>query len=161
MIKVVALSDSHVSSLNSLPSKILDELASADWVVHAGDFTEANLVNELKTYGNFKGVRGNMDSPEVKALLPETELLEVRGFVIGICHPAEGGPPLRIEERVRRKFDKVDVIIYGHTHKPKNEVRDNVLYLNPGSSTGAWPAAYASYGILEIEDTIKARIVRI
>ncbi|MEM4675508.1 MAG: metallophosphoesterase [Nitrososphaerota archaeon] len=161
MVKVVVLSDTHTSSLNSFPSKVLDEIADADWVVHAGDFTEVSLVNELKAYGHFKGVRGNMDSPSVKALLPEIELLEVGGFIIGICHPAEGGPPLRIEDRIRKKFDKVDVIVYGHTHKPKNEVRDNILYLNPGSATGAWPAARASYGVLEIEDTVRARIVQL
>ncbi|MCS7135839.1 MAG: metallophosphoesterase [Nitrososphaerota archaeon] len=161
MIKVIALSDTHTSSLSSLPSKILDELASADWIVHAGDFTGINLVNELKVRGNFKGVHGNMDSPSVKALLPEKELLEVGGFIIGICHPAEGGPPLRIEDRIRAKFDKVDAIIYGHTHKPKNEVRDNILYLNPGSSTGAWPATSASYGVLEIGDSIKAKIIHV
>lgn len=161
MIKIVALSDTHTSSLDSLSSKILDELASADWVVHAGDFTEASLVNELKSHGNFKGVRGNMDSSSVKVMLPEIELLEVSGFIIGICHPAEGGPPFKIEDRIRKKFDKVNVIIYGHTHKPKNEIRDNVLYLNPGSATGAWPATRASYGVLEIGDTIKAKIVQI
>ncbi len=161
MIKVIVLSDSHTYSLDLFPRKILEELDTADWIIHAGDFTEIDLVNELKARGNFKGVRGNMDSLEVKTLLPETELLEVGGFLIGICHPAEGGPPLRIQDRIRAKFGRVDVIVYGHTHESKNEVRDKILYLNPGSATGAWPATYASYGIVEIKDNIRVRIVHI
>ncbi|MEM2910199.1 MAG: metallophosphoesterase [Nitrososphaerota archaeon] len=161
MTKVVVLSDSHTSSLDSLPTKILDELSDTDWIIHAGDFTEVGLVNELRACGNFKGVRGNMDSQEVKVLLPETEMLEVGGFLVGICHPVEGGPPLRIESRIRERFSNVNVIVYGHTHRAKKEVRDNILYFNPGSATGAWPAPYASYGILEVKDTVKARIVHL
>jgi len=161
MIKVVVLSDSHTSSLDSLPSKILDELSGADWVIHAGDFTEDRLVKELKAHGNFKGVHGNMDSPSVKALLPETELFELGGFLVGVCHPAEGGPPIRIESRIRERFGSVNIIVYGHTHKPKKEVREGILYFNPGSATGAWPAPYASYGILEIREAVEAKIVRL
>ena len=119
-MRIVVISDTHRQGIEELPPKILDEFREADLIIHAGDYAGRRLLDELRKH-KFRGVYGNMDPPEVRRKLPEKEIIEVAGFKIGLTHPSEGGPPFGMEERVRRKLGDVDVIIYGHTHRPRNE----------------------------------------
>jgi putative phosphoesterase len=132
-----------------------------DLIVHAGDFTGKRLLNGLRKFGDFKGVYGNMDFPSVREELPKNLTLELKGFKIGVTHPSEGGPPFELEKRLKKKFEQVDAIIHGHTHFPKNEVVDGILYFNPGSITGKFPAHHKTFGILEIDKKVKGRIVKL
>lgn len=160
-MRVVVLSDSHADSIDRLPRKAIDELTGADLVVHAGDYTGRELLEDLRRTGNFKGVHGNMDPPEIKRELPALETIAVGSHCIGVNHPPEGGLPLGIEGRVRAKFKDVDVVIFGHTHRTKNEYRDGVLYFNPGSVTGTFPATAKTFGILAIGQEIDSEIVSV
>ena len=160
-MRIGVLSDTHVQELEDLPRDVVDELTSVDLIVHAGDYTGKRLLDELRKLGDFRGVYGNMDPPKIRSELQAVEVFEVAGFKIGVAHPAEGGSPFRLENRIRKKFKQVDVIIYGHTHRVKNETQDNILYFNPGSAIGAFPARYKSYGILKIQKGIEAKIIRI
>jgi len=157
-MKIGVLSDSHVRELAELPQKLVDELSGMDLIVHAGDYTGKGLVDGLRTLGEFRGVYGNMDPPEIRAELSPIEVFEVVGFKIGLIHPSEGGPPFQLEQRLRKKFDQIDIIIYGHSHQATSEVRDKILYFNPGSAVGKHPAISKTYGILELGSTIKSRI---
>lgn len=76
-MRVIVLSDSHADSIDLLPRKAIDELSGADLVVHAGDYTGRELLEELRQLGNFKGVHGNMDPPEIKRELPALETIVV------------------------------------------------------------------------------------
>lgn len=160
-MKIVVLSDSHTDSIDSLPSRILDELSGADLIVHAGDYTGTKLVEELRRRGNFKGVHGNMDPPEIKQQLPAVETVVVGGLRIGVNHPSEGGMVFGIEERVGAKFRDVDAIIFGHTHRTKNEHRNGVLYFNPGSATGTFPATAKTFGIITVGKEMRGEILRV
>lgn len=68
---------------------------------------------------------------------------------------------MTIESRIRRKFHDVQVIIHGHSHRTKNERREGVLWFNPGSATGKFPALKKSYGVLTIDDEIRGKIVEL
>ncbi|MCX8189517.1 MAG: metallophosphatase family protein, partial [Nitrososphaeria archaeon] len=115
--KVLVLSDTHCSSLAQLSSKIYDEIKNVDIIIHAGDYTQVGIVEELAKLKTFYGVYGNMDSYEIKNKLPERLVIELEGFKIGIIHPPEGGPPLGIKKRVKALMkEKVDTIIFGYTH---------------------------------------------
>ena len=160
-MKIAVLSDSHTDSIDSLPSRILDELSGADLIVHAGDYTGTKLVEELRRRGNFKGVHGNMDPPEIKQQLPAVETVVVGGFRIGVNHPSEGGMAFGIEERAGAKFRDVDAIIFGHTHRTKNEHRSGVLYFNPGSATGTFPATAKTFGIITVGKEMRGEILRV
>lgn len=160
-LKIVAISDTHTNSLQSLPNEVLKEIEDADWIVHAGDYTGRKLVEELMSLGKFKGVYGNMDPPSVRSMLSSVEVLTVGKYTIGVCHPSEGGPPFNIESRIAEKFEKVDAIIYGHTHVAKSSKINNIIFLNPGSATGAWPATRRTYGVLKIDDEIKPMVIKI
>jgi uncharacterized protein len=157
----VVLSDSHADSMDRLPRRIVDELSGADMVIHAGDYTGENLLGELRRLRNFKGVHGNLDPPEIKRGLPALETAVIGGFSVGINHPSEGGSPFLIEERIGARFQHVDAIVFGHTHRAKKEYRDEVLYFNPGSATGTFPASARTFGILTVGKEITGEILKV
>lgn len=159
-MKIGVISDTHAKDLVDLPVRIPEALRDVDLIIHAGDYTTINLLDQLRYLGNFKGVHGNMDTKELRRELPAKEILEIEGFRIGITHPAEGGSPIGLEKRVGAEFGTdLDLIIYGHTHKPVNKRIGNVIYFNPGSATGVFPARYRTYGILRIEDEIEGELI--
>jgi hypothetical protein len=160
-MKVVVLSDSHVDSIDSIPRRVVDELSGADMVIHAGDYTGKKLLEELRRLGNFKGVHGNKDPLAIKRELPALETVVIAGRRIGINHPAEGGTPPGIEDRIRAKFRDVDAIVFGHTHTTMNKYKRRVLYFNPGSATGTFPASMKTFGIITIGKEMRGEIVRV
>jgi len=159
-MRVIVISDTHCQTLDELPPTILDEFSEADLIIHAGDYTGKRLLDELQKL-KFRGVYGNMDPPEIWRELPEKEIIEVAGFKIGLTHPPEGGAPFGMDGKLRRKLGDVDVIIHGHTHRPRNEKAGNILYFNPGSLTGKFPAIHRSYGIIKIDREIKGEIMKV
>ena len=161
-MKICVISDTHAEDLSGLPDRILDALDEVDLIIHAGDYTSINLLDQLRDRGNFKGVHGNMDTKELKDELPAKELLELEGFRIGITHPSEGGSPVGVEKRVETKLGvDLDMVIYGHTHKPVNKRIGALIYFNPGSAAGVFPARYSTYGILKLEDEIEGQILKL
>jgi putative phosphoesterase len=146
------ISDTHITAFNELPVNIRQALAEVDLIVHAGDFTCMAVLEGLRAIKPVKAVHGNMDSTELKKALPEKEVFEVNGRRIGLVHGY--GEPFGITERVRRQFEKVDVIIFGHSHEPCNRYNQGVLLFNPGP-------ARDSFGLLTITDVIKGQILRV
>ncbi|MCL0035016.1 metallophosphatase family protein, partial [Dehalococcoidia bacterium] len=139
-------------SLGSIPTPILMKLEEVDLIVHAGDFTKGAVLEELRMLGEVKAVCGNMDSSELQRMLPSKELFTVNGKRIGLIHGSGG--PWGIAKRIRPVFDDVDIIIYGHSHEPHSKVIQGSLLFNPGPARNY-------YGLLTIEDEVKAEIVRI
>ncbi len=160
-MKIGVISDTHTNSLDRLPKKLLDELSGMDMIVHAGDYTEKKLLDDLRKLGNFRGVYGNMDSWDIRKELSAIHNLEFEGFRIGVNHPAEGGAPFGIEKRLRPKFKDIHALIYGHTHQAKHEKVGDVLYFNAGSATGTFPALKKTFGILHIEKEIRGEIIKL
>src|SRR5437667_10029247 len=130
-------------------------------IIHAGDFTSKRLVDAVHRMGPVRGVYGNIDRPEVRQELPAIDTIQAEDFMIGVNHPAEGGSPLTLEHRLRPKFRRVQAIIHGHSHQTKNDFRDGVLWFNPGSATGTFPARQKTYGILTIDKEIHGEIIRL
>lgn len=151
-MRIGVLSDTHIESFDQLDSRIISTLAGVDLIVHAGDFVAKAVLDGLKQIGEVRAVRGNMDSLEIKRILPEKELIEIEGRKIGIIH-GWGGPD-GIDDKVRGEFGEVDIIIYGHSHYAQNETRHGVLFFNPG-------AARRSFGILTVGDEVSGEIIRL
>jgi uncharacterized protein len=160
-VKICVISDTHTDSIDDLPGRVLDELSGADMIIHAGDFTGKPFVDALRKIGPFRGVYGNIDGPDVRKELPVIDIIQAEDFMIGVNHPAEGGSPLTLEQRLRPKFPGVQAIIHGHTHRTKNDFRDGVLWFNPGSATGKFPATRKTYGIMTINKEIRGEIIRL
>ncbi len=151
-MRIGVISDTHARAIDGVPSAILKALETVDLIVHAGDFTEKAVLDGLKAMGHVKAVSGNMDSREIKRILPPTELFTIGGKRIGLAHGSGG--PLGITERVQALFTDVDVIIFGHSHEPCNRYLRGTLLFNPGQ-------ARSSFGLITIDDRIKAGIMRV
>ena len=151
-MRIAVLADTHVDRLEHLPKKTVDALSTADLIIHAGDFTDVQLLNELRRLCDVKAVHGNMDSRELKAELPVKEIVETKDKRIGITHGS--GAPWGIEERIRKTFEsnRVDIIVYGHSHRSQNKVIDDILFFNPGKATD-------SFGILTVNGAATGEIV--
>lgn len=158
---IIVLSDTHCGSIDQLPSKVLEEIEEADLIVHAGDYTSISLVDQLRRLKPFYGVYGNMDEVRVKSSLPPEVVIDLRGFKIGLTHPPEGGSPLGIKRRLRKRFDvKLDAIIFGHTHHSEISTDHGILFMNPGALKGSLPYS-RSYIVLDISDRLEPKIVYI
>ena len=146
------LADTHVDSLGYLPRKLVDALSTADLIIHSGDFTDFLLLRELKQLAEVKAVHGNMDSRELKTELPAKQIVEADDKRIGITHGS--GAPWGIEQRVRKVFepDRVDIIVYGHSHRSQNKVIDDILFFNPGNAAD-------SFGMITIAGGAKGEII--
>ncbi|MBI4981675.1 MAG: metallophosphoesterase family protein [Candidatus Omnitrophica bacterium] len=162
-MKIGVLSDTHIPDrAKSIPQEILDAFKNVDMIIHAGDFADLNILEKLKsTCSNVKAVAGNMDPAEIKEKLPEKEIFKIGKFKIAVAHG--WGQPDKLPALLAEKFkdDDVDVIVFGHSHKAFNEKIGKILFFNPGSPTDNIFAPYKSYGIIEINDKITAKIIKL
>lgn len=151
-MKIGVIADTHAQTLEDVPWSIIDALEKVDLIVHAGDITERAVLEGLREIGEVKAVYGNMDSGELKRMLPDKRTIDVKGKQIGLIHGSGG--PWGMAERVRPLFGDVDIIIFGHSHLSCNEYIRGTLMFNPGR-------ARDSFGVLTIDKEIKAEIVRV
>lgn len=156
-MRIGVLSDTHLHRVTPLLRRIHEEyLGDVEAVLHAGDVVSAEVVRFLDR-GGFYGVHGNMDPPDVRDLLPPARVVELDGRRIGLMHG--GGSPSGLEERVMQQFPDVDVLVYGHSHRPVSHVRNGILCFNPGTATGFSRSGEHTIGILELGETLQGRIV--
>lgn len=166
-VRIIVIGDTHISDFNELPPEMLKAILSADLVLHVGDFTSKNILDELiKLKGSqFVGVYGNADPLSIRNQVLEKEIIEVNGKKIGITHPAVGGTYENTKKKVLRKFkdDNVDAIIYGHTHDPLIEEFNGIILVNPGKGylEKEYFGAPTSFAILSLDNKIHAEIINI
>lgn len=160
-MRIVVLSDTHIPiAAQDLPLKIYDEIKNADMIFHAGDFIGDELLYKLKALKPLKAVYGNMDSKEIRKQLKPKEIIMIGKFRIGLIHGY--GAPSELLATVTREVEKVDAIVFGHSHVAMNTKKDGILYFNPGSPTDRIFASKNSYGILEVTDKkIEGEIVEL
>jgi uncharacterized protein len=129
------VSDTHLPrGRRRIPDRCWEELAAADLILHAGDFTAPEVLHDLETLGPpVAAVHGNVDAPELCERLPEARAVEAAGARIAIVHDA--GPARGRLERMRLRFPDADAVVFGHSHIPLHESRDGFQLFNPGSPT--------------------------
>lgn len=151
-MKIGIISDTH---LNKHPEKILDYLEKCfkdmDLIIHAGDYTNSKVITLIKAHNKFVGVFGNVDKAPVRELVKEKEIIELCGQKIGIFH-GHGTKDTTIE-RAYNIFlaDKVDIIVFGHSHNPSISTKNKILMLNPGSLSRKRKEPWFSYIILSLD----------
>jgi len=132
-LRIFVLADTH----NHLPAKVESLANGADEIWHLGDVCDSGILETLEQIGPpVTLVRGNCDSNVEWPLLVDLKRNGVRFRLVHI-------PP-------DRRPENVDVLLHGHTHVPRNERRDGVLFLNPGCVTRPNRGAAASVANLEI-----------
>lgn len=162
MARLAVVSDTHIPDREAeIPDAFRDRIASADLVVHAGDFTTAEVLDEVDRLasGDLIAVAGNMD-PEVLGLAA-VETFEAGGIQFVVTHGTGSldGYEQRVAGVVREEGGSVGIA--GHTHEPLDRVVGGVRLLNPGSLTGASPAEQATMLTLDARNgTIEATLHR-
>jgi uncharacterized protein len=148
--RVAVISDTHLPrGTRALPEECLRLLATADLVLHAGDFVSKRFLEELRAIGPpVEGVYGNMDEPALRTSLPRQRVVEVDGVRIGMVHDA--GPRVGREARLAARFEDCEAAVYGHTHVPQVERFQHLWVLNPGSPTERRSAPVHSMLVLRI-----------
>jgi len=158
-VKIGVISDTHLKSYDERLRIIMEDyFGDVSLILHAGDLVDISILDAFDGK-EVKAVCGNMDSPEVKKLLPDKLVLDLNGYKVGLIHG--WGIPFGIEKKLRGKFDDIDCLIYGHTHRAVNMVKDNVLFFNPGSAIDKRFSENNTIGILEINDTITGEIIEL
>ncbi len=126
-------------------------LESADHVLHAGDVVDPSLLDEIKALAPVTVVMGNCDAHDIRDWGATDEVeLELGGVPIAMLHDA--GPTKGRWARMRARFPRARVVVFGHSHLPVNEDHDGLLLFNPGSPTWKRRAPFPSMGLLWIED---------
>lgn len=158
-MKIGVLSDTHLSApTEDFLEIIKTHFSDVELVFHAGDYVDESIVDYLSSR-EFVGVAGNMDSHEITKRLPLKKVVELSGFKIGLIHG--WGGPAGIEKRIYQSFEKVDCIIYGHTHTAHNKQVGNTLLFNPGSPMGSWHSSSRTIGRLHLDESIRGEIIHI
>jgi len=122
MPRIGVISDTH----GLVRPEALRALRGADLIVHAGDVGAPEVLEALRAVAPVVAVRGNNDRGRWARALAETEVVERGGRALYVLHDLH-------ELDVDPRAAGYHAVIAGHSHQPRVEHRDGVLYLNPGS----------------------------
>jgi len=145
---IAVVSDTHMpKGRRALPEECVARIREAEALIHAGDFSAASVLAELRALCPVVlAVHGNVDDAELRRELPEALEVEITGRTVAIVHDA--GPSKGRLERMRARFPKADAVVFGHSHLPLHDERDGFQIFNPGSPTERRRAPRASMGLL-------------
>jgi putative phosphoesterase len=117
------ISDTH----GLLRPEALKSLAGSEHIIHAGDIGAAEILTALRQIAPVTAIRGNVDTEHWARRLPETEVVELAGLHIYVIHDSN-------MLDLNPKASGFAAVISGHSHQPRQDVKDGVLYFNPGSA---------------------------
>ena len=121
--RIGIISDTH----GLLRPEAVGRLVGVDHIVHAGDIGKSDIISALHSIAPVTAIKGNVDKGEWAAKYADTEIVRLAGMSIYVLHDLKA---LQIDPAARG----IDIVISGHTHVPKVETVEGVLYLNPGSA---------------------------
>jgi len=137
---VGVISDTH----GLLRAEAIEAFGGVDHILHAGDIGAPEVLAALVRIAPVTAIRGNVDIEPWARELRETEVVELGGVTIYMLHDL-GRLDLKPETA------GIHVVVYGHSHQPKMEERNGVLYFNPGSAGPRRFKLPVSVGRLRVE----------
>ncbi len=145
------ISDTH----GLLRPEAVGALRGSDYIIHAGDIGSQEIMEALSVVAPVTAVRGNIDKAAWARRLPESDVLEVGGISIYVIHDLA-------QLDLKPKAAGFAIVVSGHSHIPKQETRDGVLYFNPGSAGPRRFKLPVTCGKLVIKGgNIQAEIIRL
>ena len=123
MAVIGVISDTH----GLLRREAITALQGSDHIIHVGDIGHPAILDRLNEIAPVTAVRGNVDKGAWAQKIPESNVLEVEGVSIYVLHILD-------ELDLKPEAAGFAAVIYGHTHVSKQEVKNGVLYFNPGSA---------------------------
>jgi len=123
MTVIGVISDTH----GLLRAEAVEALRGAELILHAGDVGAPAVLEGLRKLAPVTVVRGNVDGGAWARGIPQSEVVEIEGVSIYMLH-------ILAELDLKPDAAGFAAVIYGHSHEPASEVRNGVLYFNPGSA---------------------------
>ena len=162
-MRVVVLADTHAPRRwKTCPPPVAARLRRADLILHAGDVCTADVLTELAAYAPVRAVLGNNDGPDVAAWgAPQALELDLDGLPVAMIH--DSGDAKGRLARMRRRFPRASLVVYGHSHIPLDQADRQLRIFNPGSPTDRRRQPHATVGVLRIEAgrLVEARIEQV
>lgn len=140
MVRVALISDIH----GRLSEKARRCLEKCDYIVCAGDTESLSILSEMEAMKPLTAVRGNCDWRPWASDLPKDDILKVEDVTIYVIHNIDH---LSFEPDPQR----IDVVVYGHTHRSRQYYKNDVLYVNPGSASEPRGGDSARMAVLEVD----------
>jgi hypothetical protein len=145
------ISDTH----GLLRPEAIEALRGSDHIIHAGDIGKPEILDQLKTIAPVTAVRGNVDGASWAKRIPLTDVVEVSGVSIYVLHILD-------QLDLKPEAAGFSAVIYGHSHLPNQEMKNGVLYFNPGSAGPKRFKLPITIGKLFLENSkLRGEIVRI
>ena len=144
--RLLLLADTHVPKrARVLPAQVWRAVDEADVVLHAGDWVDVTLLDELEHRAHrLVAVHGNNDGHDLRSRLPLVARAEVEGVRLALVH--ETGAAQGREGRCAAEYPEDDVLVFGHSHIPWDTTADTGLrLLNPGSPTDRRREPFCTY----------------
>jgi putative phosphoesterase len=150
-VVVAVISDTHLPrGSRRIPDACVASMRASDLILHAGDFTYPEVLDDLETLGPpVMGVHGNVDTEELCRRLPEARIVDADGARIAMVHDA--GPAMGRLERLQARFPEADAVVFGHSHIPLHEERGDFQIFNPGSPTDKRRQPEFTMGVARVE----------
>ena len=120
---VGVISDTH----GLLRPEAVATLQGSDYIIHAGDVGDPAILKRLKEIAPVTAVRGNVDRGSWAKKILETNVLEINGLSIYVLHDLN-------QLDLNPEAAGFSAVVSGHSHMPKQETKNGVLYFNPGSA---------------------------
>lgn len=160
-MRIGVVSDTHLADGRRLPADLLQALEGVDGIFHLGDITDLSVLDALREIAPVEAVYGNMDPLSTRRALPERRIVELAGFRLGLVHGS--GAPEGLAERLIGRFrgEDLDVLLFGHSHRPEVRTVGGVLVLNPGSPVTNPFSVERTCAILHLEGEARGEIVRL
>lgn len=144
------ISDTH----GLLRPEAVAALAGVEHILHAGDVGDMAILEALRKIAPVTAIRGNVDVHGTCAELPATDVVELGGRLFYLVHSVHD---LDINPAVAG----VAMVVSGHSHKASVEVRDGVVYFNPGSAGPRRFSLPVTVGFVTIEDGVEASVLEL
>lgn len=144
------ISDTHITpKRGNLSKKIFEEFDGVDLILHAGDITTPEVLNDLNKIAPVIAVLGNNDNLDLK----KHEIIEVSHKRILLVH----GDKIKNLYGFGLKYG-ADIVVCGHSHRPNYEKINGMFLINPGSSNRPIKSN-KSIALLKIDEKINVRFV--
>ncbi len=155
------LADTHAPRRwRTCPPRVAEHLRRADLILHAGDVCTAAVLAELAQYAPVTAVRGNNDGRDVAEWgAARTAEIDLDGLGVAMVH--DSGAAAGRLTRMRRRFPRAGLVVFGHSHIPLDESAAGLRIFNPGSPTDRRRQPHGTLGVLHVTDgrLVQAAIV--
>jgi len=141
------ISDTH----GLLRPEAVAVLRGVEHILHAGDVGDIAILDALREIAPVTAIRGNVDVSGACAEMPATDVVELGGKLFYLVHSVH-------DLDINPSAAGVAMVVSGHSHKASVQVRDGVIYFNPGSAGPRRFSLPVTVGFITVEDGVEASV---